>query len=346
EVEPAGIGETGSEANADAAFAALGADTVLSRASVVLTADSPSQIRGDTHSGPHRRDNVLPVDARGFTLASVPIVRRPWTKFTVTAEFVTLAPSGTRAGAGPSEPGPMPVAEKAVPVLPWPQPMPQSRGPEWIYDAFTPPEILFHVSSRQFTVRPPESLLPDEAGGEFGLELVSVRSEPFRLQLIGYAGGDGTWCGTFENEKSGEVIVAGSGRQIPKLGLTIRRVDVRTQPLVLAQSMTTLQRVATAVVQDDRSGRQVVLPFRERGFDGTATAVVLVDGETKSREVRAAEVLGLGSMTYRIDRVHLAPPAIEVTKESVDLPPERRTLFPRGNDEPEEAGGIRSGESW
>ena len=217
----------------------------------------------------------------------------------------------------------------------WNPPPSQSRGHDWIYDTFTPPEIFYYARSKQFTVKPPTMVADEDAEESFGLDLVSVRPEPFRLQLIGYVGGEGNWRGTFENVLSGEVFLAAAGRRVPNLALTIKSLDVSPQSIALPQSMTTRQRVATAVVHDQKSGRDVTLTHRERQFTGTVSAFVAAAGEPGTREVREGDVFKLGPATYRIDKVTLAPPSVEVTKESPSLAqPDRRTLIPR---EPETA---------
>jgi hypothetical protein len=211
----------------------------------------------------------------------------------------------------------------------WNPPPPQSRGRDWVYDTFTPPEIFYNARSRQFTVKPPDGFLDDEPA-DFGIELVAVRPEPFRLQLIGYVGGDGNWRGTFENLLSGEVFLAGAGRRVPELALEIRSLDVRAQPVALAESMTTQQRVATAVVFDERAGREVTLTHRERRFTDQLSALVAATGATGTREVRAGEGAKFGDAVYRIEKIQLTPPSVEVTKEaSGAAQPERRTLVPR-----------------
>jgi hypothetical protein len=218
----------------------------------------------------------------------------------------------------------------AVKPVSWTQPSPQSRGREWIYDTFTPPEIFYHPHSGQFTVRPPSSLAEDETNEAFALELVSVEPDPFRLQLIGYAGEAGNWCGTFEHTVSGEVFIAGSGRRLPRLGLTIKRVEVSTRPVALSRGMTQRQRVATAIVEDERTGRNAVLTQGERQFSGSGSALVAMAGEAAVRKLRAGEAWTLSDVTFRIERVQIAPPAVEVMKESATALPERRTLFPPG----------------
>lgn len=212
----------------------------------------------------------------------------------------------------------------------WAAPVAQSRGREWIYDAFTPPEIFYNARSKQFTVKPPSSLLDEDALEAFGLELVAVRPEPFRLQLIGYVGGEGTWRGTFQNAVTGEVFLGFAGRRVPSLGLTIKSLDVSPQPIRIGENTTVRQRVASAVVLDERTNREVTLTHRERAFTGTITAFVAAPGEKATREVREGDTFKIGEATYRIESVKTTPASIEVTKESSSLSqPDRRVLLPR-----------------
>lgn len=222
----------------------------------------------------------------------------------------------------------------------WTTPVAQTRGREWIYDAFTPPEIFYNAGSKQFTVKPPSSLMDEEAQESFGVELVVVRPEPFRLQLIGYVGGEGTWRGMFQNVATGEMILASGGHRLPKLALSIRSLEVTPQPIRMGDSMTTRQRVATAVVHDEKSGRDVTLTHRERVFTGTVFAFVANLGESATREVRTGDMFKIGEASYRIEKIETTPPSIEIVKESPTLSqPDRRTLTPREAEAPEAPAG-------
>jgi len=262
--------------------------------------------------------------------------------------FGTLA---FRQSATP--PGPLPrvelahapytaIAPDAPPIKTetWGTPTAQTRGRDWIYDAFTPPEIFYNARSKQFTVKPPSSLLDEDQQEAFGLELIAVRPEPFRLQLIGYAGNDASAKGMFQNMLSGKLELATAGRRFPELGLTIRAFEVSQQSIRSGESMATRQRVATAVIRDEKAGRDVTLTHRDRVFTGTLFAFVAAPGETAAREVRTGDTFKLGDATYRIDRIETTPATIEVTKESATLiQPDRRTLTPREGDEPERPDG-------
>lgn len=217
----------------------------------------------------------------------------------------------------------------------WAQPPAQTRGRDWIYDTFSPPEIFYNARTKHFTVKPPAALLDDGLPEEpFGLDLVSVRNEPFRLQLIGYVGTDGNERGLFENLQTSEVFYATGSRRVPKLGLTIKSFSVRLVEVKSTGNMTTRQRVANAVVVEDKTGAEVILTHRERKFTGGLSAFVAQAGSAVTREVRAGESFVLGDVTYKIEDIKLSPPAIDVTKESASLSqPDRRTLSPRESDD-------------
>lgn len=225
-----------------------------------------------------------------------------------------------------------PSAPEAPPVKTetWAAPQAQSRGDKWIYDTFTPPEIFYNSRSKQFTVKPPTGLGEEEPTEEFGVELVAVRPEPFRLQLVGFAGEQGSGKGIFQNLITGEVFLASAGHRVPKLAARIVRLEVGLQPIAFPDSTTTRQRVATAVIRDERANRDVTLTHRDRVFTGTLFAMVAATGETALREVRQGDTFKIGEATYRVDKIAANPPAIEITKESPQLTaPDRRALTPR-----------------
>ncbi len=222
----------------------------------------------------------------------------------------------------------------------WAPPGAQSRGRDWIYDTFTPPEIFYNARTKQFTVKPPSSLLDEDQQEPFGLELIAVRPEPFRLQLIGYVGQDATLRGMFHSVPSGETFLATSGFRVPKLGLTIKRFSVTPQPVRAGESAPTKLRVATAVVHDEKSGRDITLTHRDRVFTGTMFALVAAPGESAAREVRTGDTFKLGEATYRIENITVTPPSVDVTKEATSLPQaDRRVLTPRETEEAERPDG-------
>lgn len=145
----------------------------------------------------------------------------------------------------------------------WNQPSPQARGAEWVYELFTPPEIYYDPRSREFSVKPPVTAGPEEQS--HAAPLVAP-PEPFRLQLVGYVGGEGSYLGTFENLATTEHILARTGRTLPELGVTIRDFQVKRVRREPDDSMPTSELIATAVVRDERTGEDVVLTNLERAY--------------------------------------------------------------------------------
>jgi hypothetical protein len=162
----------------------------------------------------------------------------------------------------------------------WRPPAASARGPEWTYDVFTPPEIVYDAEKQQFSVA--RSRGAEEASTvEREIPLSRAVRMPFRLQLIGYVGGEGRFLGTFENQLTGEVFLAQGGREVAELGLEIADFAVTRQPVVRADSLTSNQLIATAVVLDDTDGTETTLRLGERSYipDGSAHSVVDAEDE-------------------------------------------------------------------
>ena len=87
---------------------------------------------------------------------------------------------------------------------------------------------------------------------------------------------------------------------------------------------------AFAVLQDDRSGADVVLDSRSPKFTATPLAVLRSPaGDSSPRELREGESFSDGISTYLIERIQLDPPEVAVTREAPGLPaPESRILHP------------------
>lgn len=215
----------------------------------------------------------------------------------------------------------------------WTDAVAQRRGPGWVYDLFTPPEIFFDERAGQFTVVPPASAAAVEpaertAGNAFGLEVRAVQRPPFRLQLVGYVGGEGSYRGVFENLETGETLLAKDGQRIAGLAARIERFEVVRLAMELPESMTTFRLVARAKVQDELTGATVVLTDLERCYVAPPTALVAMpDAADALQEVREGDKVSVGRVTFTIDRIQLVPPCLDVTKAAADgKAAERRTL--------------------
>jgi hypothetical protein len=199
----------------------------------------------------------------------------------------------------------------------WLPPNAQARGPGWIYEAFTPPEVTYDPRRQELSAVPACRGLAVEPPD---LELVAVKREPFRLQLVGYVGGEGRYRGVFENLGTGEVTLAGAGEAVPELSLAVADFQVVRRHVGRADGVASEQWVANAVVQDQGTGQSTVLVAGERCLVAALSAVVArkEDEDETTFELRQGDEFRHSDLTYRVERVHLDPPAVELTQKAAN----------------------------
>ena len=183
-------------------------------------------------------------------------------RFAVTVESCKLvgppAPAGRACHAASGQPGP-----QGAPRC-WVEPAAQRRGPGWIYDLFTPPAVHYDQLSRTLTATPAPELVPaDTDENPPDLELLEVRREPFRLQLVGYAGGPGELRGIFLDMRRGETAIGRAGDHLAGSGLSVKRLAV-TGGGGFQSGAETGEPMAEATVADEATGNEVVLTSRGR----------------------------------------------------------------------------------
>lgn len=205
----------------------------------------------------------------------------------------------------------------------WPEPEAQPRGAEWVYDVFTPPEIYYDDEAEEFavTMRADEAEIA-EPEGTAGLELVAVKRALFPLQLFGYVGGEGHFVGSFENVRTGEVWLAGAGRELPGMNLVIAEFSVQRR----AAGTVSDAAVATAVVRDGSTGRVTTLTTGERTFTDELVAVVALDedGEETLHELRQGEALEVNGETFTVEQLQRDPPGARLTARAASTTLSRR----------------------
>jgi len=217
----------------------------------------------------------------------------------------------------------------ARPVAPWPKASAQSQGGGWLYEVFTPPVIYYNTVARSFSVTPP--YIQSEPGGRgFGLELLAVQLEPYRLQLLGYFGAPGDYLAAFVSSRSPETLLAREGRRFDQLGLTLKSFDVRKVTIEGSETGPVYDVAALAVLQDEQTGTEVVLDSRVRKLTDTPLAVFKLPRATgQSSELHEGDTFADDNATYRIERIQLNPPEVVVARTVPGLPvPERQVLRP------------------
>ena len=214
----------------------------------------------------------------------------------------------------------------------WARPEAQSHGSGWLYEVFTPPVIYYNTLARSFAVTPP--LNPADGGAPFGLELLDVKLEPYRLQLVGYFGEPGDYLAAFVSANQAETLLARSGRRFEQLGLSLRSFDVKKVEVPHDDARPVYDVAALAVLFDEQSGTEVVLDSRTRKLTDTPLAVLRWGtGGSSTRTLREGDTFTDGTGSYRIERIQLDPPEVVVARQTPGLPlPESRVLRPVGKD--------------
>lgn len=234
------------------------------------------------------------------------------------------------SGAGGEAYKPAGIDAPEVPTKTWPLAPAQTSGQEWVYDVFTPPEIYYNDVTKKFSVTPPKKNF-EEPKFEipFGVTLVKVRQDSFRLQLVGYIGGEGDYRGNFENALTGETIIARSGKELTELGLKIKSFEVKRNKIITEDSMPVYETEATAVVVDLKTGEEVSLTNKRRYISGKPIASIKADGSDKPADYRAGDMFTAGDASYKVVAITYEPASVVIEKSAANLPaPLTKTLTP------------------
>ncbi len=250
------------------------------------------------------------------------------TLFTVTIEHFELSSefvSAEMASAVGRQQSELPVA--------WSAPRALVRGPAWIYELFTPPELHYDEGNGRWHVverKPVGRIVAERVTDGMGLELIAVKPTLFPLQLVGHIGEPGNARGVFENMETGEVWLASAGDRLERLGLMIGDFKVGRQPVAGTEGMISGEWVAEAVIRDIDGGGFTMLTSRERVMGPRLLAQMrVVSGDGAEYEVGEGDRLSLGESSYRIESIQLMPPLVEVSLVSeADPLPALFTLTP------------------
>ena len=258
------------------------------------------------------------------------IVRPARSRFSVTVEFCEIIPSPLPVNGRPvAEAGPTGALPKHSR---WTEPAAQRRGRGWVYDVFTPPLLYYDPRARLLSALPAaEAARADPADAAPDLELLTVRRGPFRLQLVGYAGGADDRRGIFANIDTGETVIGREGERLSGQGLTVKSLSLKFPVAGSAGSAGTGDPVATAIVTDESTDEEMVLTNREQCLSG-APVGLFMSRKTPGlrRELREGESLTVNGVNYCIERIELQPPQVVVVSTGPgEIEPRIRAFTPQ-----------------
>ncbi|RRJ95513.1 hypothetical protein Ga0100231_017365 [Opitutaceae bacterium TAV4] len=210
----------------------------------------------------------------------------------------------------------------------WPEAQPLARGKEWLFDVFTPPVIFYDAGTKAFTVTPPrgkEEIKVDP----FGLDLLAVERDDFRLQLTGYSGSGDTAKGFFQNVLTQGTIIGTAGKKVPELDLEIIKFTVGKQRIAAGEGGTPMiVTAAIATVRDTKTGEETEINSAVRAKQAQSTATFRAAASGKEYKAKAGESFKDGEITYKVDILTDQPAKATVTKQKAgeEAKPETKVL--------------------
>lgn len=217
-----------------------------------------------------------------------------------------------------------------APKLVWTKPASFSAADGWIYDLFTPPDVILDTVAGSFMAARAAGATSPVAGTSLSLELLAVKQEAYRLQLAGYFGHADDYLGAFVSSQTAETLLARAGHRFAALGLTLRNFDVRIVLLEKSEAGPVYEAAALAMLHDEQTGTEVALDSRKRLFTDNLLAVFRLPGESSAfRELREGDSLALADAVYRVERIQLEPAEVVLSRTSFELSvPEMQVLRP------------------
>lgn len=214
----------------------------------------------------------------------------------------------TQSADNPYQAIPVPTSSDAVTT--WPDTTEQSTG--WIYDVFTPPKIFIDEKGA-FSA---EGWVPPPPPEPFGVYLVEVKRDLYRLQIEGYIEEDRSDASKslvllFDEEKQmsvrSRVGQEKTDSEFKLLDFSIERIR---------ESDSEIYKKAKATLLDTRSGEEVILTEGEKFYDAGVT-VVLASDEDASFQLElkeAGQSFKTSTGEYVLEEINLEESSVTVKK--------------------------------
>jgi len=219
---------------------------------------------------------------------------------------------------------PLPVPDVEAETSAWPDPVPQDEQGYEVYHIFTPPKIWYDPEAGEFIFNPPEPPTPPPA---FGIKLIAVERQPYRVQLKGYieaASGDfddaNILLDVYTNPTSppSTINTAQIGDEYPELG--IRILDFENA--LVENPDGTVTRVPTLRLYDRLRDEEIILTSTERRFIEGAYIVRFYQADNPSNRWVTTETgtsRQFGDNTYTLLDFDFDNQSATVEKSAPDL---------------------------
>lgn len=231
------------------------------------------------------------------------------------------------------------------PDVTWKSPVQQSRGENWVFDVFTPPVIYYDPQTRELAVTPASAARPDPGANDwavFNIELLEVRQRPYKLQLVGYAGSEGSYIAYFEASQSGALVYLTEGQEESNLGVRLISFEERRTETRNEDDTPVVQRVGVARLADFEIGKEVTLTNTEQMYFPDLEARVRLQPGGIERFVNIGSSIETQSGDYVIQDLSADPQEAIITKISKDGDRRiSRTFTPTATNDPQTRGSSQ-----
>ncbi len=214
----------------------------------------------------------------------------------------------------------------------WPAAPEQSSGGGWRYEIFTPPVITYNPFDGTFAVSPLDFPVAQPSFAQSRQELLAVKPEPYRLQLLGYVGRPGDYQVAFGGADSPEQRLVRPGYHFDQLALTLKSFDVRLIAREGNEAGPVYEVIAVAVLQDELSGTEVVLDSRSRKMTDTLVAYLKSPGAGENpRAYHVGDTFFDEGTTCRVEHIQLDPAEVVLTRTRAGQPGSERHVLQIAN---------------
>lgn len=233
---------------------------------------------------------------------------------------VELAKSGLVGGSGRNKYA-EPIAAAA-----WETPPGDSAGGDPGYGLFDPPDYPGRVPVPSLGGAP----LPPLAGSPVGpgLELLAVKREPYRLQLVGYYGAPGDYTVAFVSPGSPETWRVREGHRFGSLGLVLNSFSLLKCATKNQDGPPGYEMTACARLWDERTQEPVLLLGSEPLLTDSPLAIFRFGpAPARAREFRPGESFQDGAAACRIESIQLDPAEVVITRQEPGAGPSQRQVL-------------------
>lgn len=222
----------------------------------------------------------------------------------------------------------LPESEQAVVAMDqsghaWEEPDARVGADEPLGDIFTPPvrrsrDVLARTELRDRTEPAERANVP---------ELLSVKQEPYRLQLAGYVGRPGSYRVILADAGRADTVLVQVGQRITDLGVTLVGFELRHTAVAENEAGLVHEAVAVAILKDEATGTDWVLDSRGPTFTGRLLAAIRVTSDDHEIwEGGEGDSLPAAGVTYRVEHIRSDPAQVMLVRITPGQLPESLNL--------------------